>query len=104
MASMQEGRVGRSFEVPGTNEGEATENAWRAAEALGLELGVTLFAEQIEAGKWEVVLEDNGVAGSGIPRRDPSNPHIHGRSLDLCIHDEYEDSDRPKPFPPLPRS
>lgn len=56
---MQEGLpVGRSFEVVGSDEQSAIENAWRAAEALGFDYGRALLVEQIEAGRWEVVLAE----------------------------------------------
>lgn len=67
MASMADGPVGVTYTVPATNAQEATENAWRAAEAKGRELGRTLHAEQVEAGTWDVTLQDNGKAGAGIP-------------------------------------
>lgn len=48
--------VGRSFEVPGADLEQATANAWRAAEAAGVEYGRSLYSEQLSAGVWEVVL------------------------------------------------
>lgn len=90
MASMTDGTVpvGHSFEVYAANEGEATEQAWRAAEAAGLELGRTLYIEQIEAGRWEVVLEDNGPAGSGIAKWHAPDGHNKGiGSFDRATND-----------------
>lgn len=49
--------VGVSIETPAANAASAENNARRKALAAGLLVGRVLFAEQIEAGKWEVVFQ-----------------------------------------------
>ena len=68
MASMQEGVVGRSFEVYAANEPEAAMSARIAASTAGVMAGNLLYIEQIEAGKWEVVFEE--VAAFAPRKRD----------------------------------
>lgn len=60
MASMSDPQatVGRSFEVYAANEPEAAMSARIVAGQAGVMPGKLLFIEQIEAGKWEVVLEE----------------------------------------------
>lgn len=50
--------VGRSFEVYAANEPEAAMSARVLASQAGIIAGNLLYVEQVEAGKWEVVLEE----------------------------------------------
>jgi hypothetical protein len=86
MASMTDGTlpVGKTYTVVAANSGDATEQAWRAAEAAGRELGVTLHTEQVEAGKWDVTLQDNGPAGAGIPPKAPLTEEIGNHIQNLA--------------------
>lgn len=52
--------VGRSFEVKGSDVEHATANAYLVADAGGMISGRVLYAEQLSAGTWEIVLEDVG--------------------------------------------
>lgn len=50
--------IGRSFEVFAPNEEEAVISARVTASQNGVIAGNLLYIEKIEAGKWEVVLEE----------------------------------------------
>ena len=50
--------VGRSFEVYAANEPEAAMSARVLATQAGIIAGNLLFIEQVEAGRYEVVLEE----------------------------------------------
>lgn len=59
MASMQDGTpVGLSFEVYAADEPNAIHSAYESAKIAGQSVSETLYVEQLEAGKWEVVLQE----------------------------------------------
>lgn len=85
--------VGKSFEVYAPDDRQAAEAAYTAADKSGFRAGRVLLTEQIEAGKWEVVLEERPSTAAELTDEidawfeqaranpDPENRHLGAVAL-----------------------